>query len=143
MEDHCYERDSIYSFTGIKGYKGDLPCSLSLSLQFNTYLDRMRNMCKSSNRVGIALGQVKTTIMLSILVFAALGGAARAELPNDNRCFFQLNGQGATRGPVDQTRDGQNRVGSDLLLGSYTIDSNGGITDGRSRGCILACTLLR
>ncbi len=53
-------------------------------------------------------------------------------------CSFSLTASGGTSGVIAQLPDGQNRIGSTgLPAASYCLGSNGGITDGQGRGCIL------
>ncbi|KKY25165.1 putative gpi anchored cell wall protein [Phaeomoniella chlamydospora] len=75
--------------------------------------------------------------MKSIATVAALAGAAQAFVARDNTCCFHLTGSGSVGGTVGQLSDGQNRVGGSQSAATYCIDSNGGITDGTGRGCIL------
>jgi hypothetical protein len=76
--------------------------------------------------------------MKNVLAAALLAAGAEALVPRDQTCCFHLTADGGPGGPVDQLYDGQNRIGqSGLPEGSYCIDSNGGLTDGEGRGCIL------
>ncbi|KIA75464.1 GPI anchored cell wall protein [Aspergillus ustus] len=75
--------------------------------------------------------------MRNFATFAAFAAGANALVPRDNSCCFSLTASGGASGTVGQLDDGQNRIGGNLPPGQYCIDSNGSITDGSGRGCIL------
>ncbi|KAL2861801.1 ubiquitin 3 binding protein But2 C-terminal domain-containing protein [Aspergillus pseudodeflectus] len=75
--------------------------------------------------------------MRNFAAFAALAASANALVPRDTSCCFGLTASGEASGPVGQLDDGQNRIGGDLPAGQYCIDTDGSITDGNGRGCIL------
>ncbi|KAL1301990.1 hypothetical protein AAFC00_002444 [Neodothiora populina] len=68
-----------------------------------------------------------------------LGASAAALVPRD-QCCFSLTAAGGVSGSVGQLGDGQNRIaqsgGLDKQNGQYCL-SDGKITDGNGRGCIL------
>ncbi|OQD81038.1 hypothetical protein PENANT_c030G04659 [Penicillium antarcticum] len=69
---------------------------------------------------------------------AAFAAGAQALVARDDSCCFHLNASGDKTGPVGQLSDGQNRIGDDSLSpAQYCISSDGSITDGNGRGCIL------
>jgi hypothetical protein len=51
-------------------------------------------------------------------------------------CCFHLSASGAVTGTIGQLNDGQNRQGGPLSPAQYCI-TDGSITDGNGRGCIL------
>lgn len=65
-------------------------------------------------------------------LFAA---SASALVSRANPCCFGLTVNPG--GIVGQLADGQNRIGGGLPKGTFCIDSNGALTDGKGRGCIL------
>ncbi|KZF26270.1 hypothetical protein L228DRAFT_264689 [Xylona heveae TC161] len=67
----------------------------------------------------------------------ALALGANALVARDGNCCFHLTASGGESGTVGQLSDGQNRIGGGLSPATYCIDSNGGLTDGNGRGCIL------
>lgn len=74
---------------------------------------------------------------ISVLLLAA---GANALVSRGQPCCFHLNapGNGGPVGQVGQLGDGQNRLGqSGLPEGTYCLGPNGGVTDGKGRGCIL------
>jgi hypothetical protein len=75
--------------------------------------------------------------MRNFAAFAAFAASANALVPRDTSCCFGLTASGEASGPVGQLDDGQNRIGGDLPAGQYCIDTDGSITDGNGRGCIL------
>lgn len=79
--------------------------------------------------------------MRSFATFAAFAAGTNALVPRQTSgCCFHLTASGGASGPVGQLGDGQNRVGGDsasLPEGQYCISSDGSITDGSGRGCIL------
>ena len=72
-----------------------------------------------------------------VAVTLALAAGTNALVPRTGTCCFSLQASGGASGTVGQLTDGQNRIGGNLPAGSYCIGSNGGITDGAGRGCIL------
>lgn len=70
-------------------------------------------------------------------VAATLVASANALVGRDGSCCFHLSASGGASGSIGQLSDGQNRIGGGLPVGQYCIGSNGGITDGQGRGCIL------
>ncbi|KAJ5087574.1 hypothetical protein N7456_011190 [Penicillium angulare] len=73
--------------------------------------------------------------MKSVLTLAALSTTAQALISRGSSCCFHLS---SPSGPVGQLSDGQNRIGDDSLgTAEYCISSDGSITDGSGRGCIL------
>ncbi|KKY17393.1 putative gpi anchored cell wall [Phaeomoniella chlamydospora] len=78
---------------------------------------------------------MKTFTLASVL----LSAGANALVARDGTCCFGLTASGTkANGTVDQLGDGQNRVaGSGLEAGTFCIDSNGAITDGEGRGCLI------
>ncbi|KAL4770378.1 ubiquitin 3 binding protein But2 C-terminal domain-containing protein [Aspergillus nidulans var. acristatus] len=78
--------------------------------------------------------------MRNFAAFAAFAASAQALVSRDNSCCFHLTASGGASGPVGQLGDGQNRVGGDsgsLPEGQFCINTDGSITDGSGRGCIL------
>ncbi|RHZ53819.1 hypothetical protein CDV55_104116 [Aspergillus turcosus] len=75
--------------------------------------------------------------MKNFATLAALAVGANALVTRDNTCCFHLTASGGASGPIGQLDDGQNRVFGNLPEGQFCINSNGGITDGHGRGCIL------
>ncbi|KAL4744018.1 ubiquitin 3 binding protein But2 C-terminal domain-containing protein [Aspergillus similis] len=78
--------------------------------------------------------------MRNFAAFAAFAASAHAFVSRDTSCCFHLTASGGASGPVGQLGDGQNRVGGDsgsLPEGQFCINSDGSITDGSGRGCIL------
>ncbi|KAI7469061.1 hypothetical protein KC351_g13314 [Hortaea werneckii] len=73
--------------------------------------------------------------------FAAAGlalGASGAVLPRQQGCCFSLTASGGQSGTLWQLSDGQNRIGGGGGDDAqYCISSDGTITDGSGRGCIL------
>ncbi|KAI9715480.1 MAG: hypothetical protein M1812_005956 [Candelaria pacifica] len=70
-------------------------------------------------------------------VSLALAAGSNALVARQSTCCFHLSASGGETGNVGQLSDGQNRIGGGLPEGQYCIDSNGGLTDQSSRGCIL------
>lgn len=71
----------------------------------------------------------------NIAVFAA---SAQALVPRGGNCCFHLTASGGSSGSVGQLSDGQNRIGDNSLpAAQFCISSDGSITDGNGRGCIL------
>lgn len=76
--------------------------------------------------------------MKNFVTVAAFAAGANALVGRSNSCCFSLNASGGVSGTLGQLSDGQNRIGDDSLgPAQYCIDSNGAITDGNGRGCIL------
>ena len=76
--------------------------------------------------------------MKNFVTVAAFAAGANALVGRSNSCCFSLNASGGASGTLGQLSDGQNRIGDDSLSpAQYCIDSNGAITDGNGRGCIL------
>jgi hypothetical protein len=74
--------------------------------------------------------------MKSSIAFAAFAASANALIGRTDSCCFHLMAPNGT--PVGQLSDGQNRIGdSSLPKAEYCISSDGAITDGNGRGCIL------
>ncbi|KAJ5273166.1 hypothetical protein N7478_008291 [Penicillium angulare] len=73
--------------------------------------------------------------MKSVLTLATLSATAQALVSRGDSCCFHLS---SPSGPVGQLSDGQNRIGDNSLdAAEYCISSDGSITDGNGRGCIL------
>ena len=79
--------------------------------------------------------KMKTFVLGSLLLSAGVS----ALVARDGTCCFGINASGSgASGTVGQLTDGQTRVGgSGLNAGTFCIDTNGGITDGQGRGCII------
>lgn len=76
--------------------------------------------------------------MKSFMTLLASATAANALVSRGGSCCFHLDASGGASGSVGQLSDGQNRIGDDSLQpAQFCIDSNGAITDGNGRGCIL------
>ncbi|ODM23038.1 hypothetical protein SI65_00627 [Aspergillus cristatus] len=76
--------------------------------------------------------------MKNFVTVAAFAAGANALVGRSSSCCFSLNASGGASGTLGQLSDGQNRIGDDSLSpAQYCIDSNGAITDGNGRGCIL------
>ncbi|PTU24130.1 hypothetical protein P175DRAFT_0527582 [Aspergillus ochraceoroseus IBT 24754] len=75
--------------------------------------------------------------MKNFATFAAFAAGANALVSRDNSCCFHITASGKTSGTVGQLGDGQNRIGGGLPEAQFCLDSNGGITDGSGRGCII------
>ncbi|KAJ5930326.1 hypothetical protein N7466_005819 [Penicillium verhagenii] len=74
--------------------------------------------------------------MKAFITFAALAAGVDALVGRTDSCCFQLTGPNGS--PVGQLSDGQNRIGdSSLAAAEFCISSDGSITDGSGRGCIL------
>ncbi|CAD0095326.1 unnamed protein product [Aureobasidium vineae] len=76
-------------------------------------------------------------------VYTTLGfafGASAATLTARDQCCFSLTAAGGKSGAVGELSDGQTRIGQtaglDIGNANFCL-SNGGITDGNGRGCIL------
>ena len=75
--------------------------------------------------------------MRTFAAIAALAiGVNAAVMERNDKCCFGLSASGGVSGQVGQLDDGQNRVGGGHPPGHYCL-SNGGLTDGHGRGCIL------
>ncbi|KAL4784826.1 ubiquitin 3 binding protein But2 C-terminal domain-containing protein [Aspergillus varians] len=75
--------------------------------------------------------------MRNFVTVAAFAAGANALVSRDTSCCFHITASGEASGPVGQLGDGQNRIGGGLPEGQFCIDSDGSITDGSGRGCIL------
>ncbi|KAJ5110418.1 hypothetical protein N7532_000953 [Penicillium argentinense] len=76
--------------------------------------------------------------MKSFITVAALAAGSNALVSRGDNCCFHLDPSGDSTGFVGQLSDGQNRIGDNRLSpAQFCIDSNGAITDGNGRGCIL------
>ncbi|KAL2818805.1 ubiquitin 3 binding protein But2 C-terminal domain-containing protein [Aspergillus cavernicola] len=75
--------------------------------------------------------------MRNLATLAAFAASANALVPRQSGCCFSLSASGEASGSVGQLGDGQNRIGGDLPAGQFCINSDGSITDGSGRGCIL------
>ncbi|KAL4922549.1 ubiquitin 3 binding protein But2 C-terminal domain-containing protein [Aspergillus aurantiobrunneus] len=75
--------------------------------------------------------------MRNFATFAAFAAGANALVPRDTSCCFHITASGEASGPVGQLGDGQNRIGGNLPEGQFCVNSDGSITDGSGRGCIL------
>ncbi|KAK2761296.1 hypothetical protein FQN54_001818 [Arachnomyces sp. PD_36] len=76
--------------------------------------------------------------MRTFTTVAAFASAANALVSRSDCCCFGLSATGSESGPIGQLDDGQCRVyGGGLPHGEFCIDSEGGIKDGKGRGCIL------
>lgn len=76
--------------------------------------------------------------MQSFFNIAAFAACAQALVPRGGSCCFHLTASGGSSGSVGQLSDGQNRIGDNSLSAAqYCISSDGSITDGNGRGCIL------
>jgi hypothetical protein len=74
--------------------------------------------------------------MKGFITFAAFTVGANALIGRTDSCCFHLAAPDGT--PVGQLSDGQNRIGDDSLpAAEFCITSDGSITDGNGRGCIL------
>ncbi|KAJ5807022.1 hypothetical protein N7474_010614 [Penicillium riverlandense] len=73
--------------------------------------------------------------MKGFVTLAAFAAGTHALVGRGGSCCFQLN---SPSGPVGQLSDGQNRIGDQTLPpAQFCISSDGSITDGSGRGCIL------
>jgi len=72
-----------------------------------------------------------------VTTLALLVAGANALVGRDGTCCFSLTASGGASGTLGQLSDGQNRIGGGLPAAQYCIGSNGGLTDGSGRGCIL------
>ena len=76
--------------------------------------------------------------MKSFITFAALAASAQGLTGRTTNCCFHLTASGGASGTVGQLSDGQNRIGDNTLSpAQFCISSDGSITDGSGRGCIL------
>lgn len=76
--------------------------------------------------------------MRNFITLAAFAAGSNALVSRTDSCCFSLTSSGGASGKLGQLGDGQNRIGDDSLQpAQYCIDSNGAITDGKGRGCIL------
>lgn len=76
--------------------------------------------------------------MRNFITLAAFAAGSNALVSRTDSCCFSLTSSGGASGKLGQLGDGQNRIGDDgLQPAQYCIDSNGAITDGKGRGCIL------
>jgi hypothetical protein len=81
--------------------------------------------------------------MRTFTTVAAFASAANALVSRSETCCFGLSASGSESGPIGQLDDGQCRIyGGGLPRGQFCIDSQGGITDGKGRGCILTRTYI-
>lgn len=72
------------------------------------------------------------------MTLVASAAGAHALVTRGDTCCFSLTASGEASGTVGQLSDGQNRIGDNSLSpAQFCIDSNGAITDGNGRGCIL------
>jgi hypothetical protein len=71
------------------------------------------------------------------LAVVALAAGTNALIARGGSCCFHLTASGGVSGSIGQLSDGQNRIGGELPVAQYCIDSNGGLTDQAGRGCIL------
>ncbi|KAE8314550.1 ubiquitin 3 binding protein But2 C-terminal domain-containing protein [Aspergillus transmontanensis] len=77
--------------------------------------------------------------MKSLFVtLAAFAASTQALTGRTTNCCFHLTASGGASGTVGQLTDGQNRIGDhSLSTAQFCISSDGSITDGSGRGCIL------
>jgi hypothetical protein len=76
--------------------------------------------------------------MKNAYTLAAFAAGAQALVARGDSCCFHLDASGDMTGSVGQLSDGQNRIGDGSLSpAQYCISSDGSITDGNGRGCIL------
>jgi hypothetical protein len=76
--------------------------------------------------------------MKNFYTLAAFAAGANALVPRGGSCCFHLDASGGMTGSVGQLSDGQNRIGDNSLSpAQFCISSDGSITDGNGRGCIL------
>lgn len=76
--------------------------------------------------------------MKGFMTLVASAAGAQALVSRGDSCCFHLDASGGASGSVGQLSDGQNRIGDNSLSpAQYCIDSNGALTDGNGRGCIL------
>lgn len=76
---------------------------------------------------------MKGFITLATFIANAHALAGRSQV-----CCFHLTASGGASGEVGQLSDGQNRIGDNSLSpAEFCISSDGSITDGSGRGCIL------
>lgn len=76
--------------------------------------------------------------MRSFMTLVACAASVNALVSRDGSCCFHLDASGGASGTLGQLSDGQNRIGDNSLSpAQFCIDSNGAITDGNGRGCIL------
>jgi hypothetical protein len=76
--------------------------------------------------------------MKGFMTLVASAAGVHALVNRGDSCCFHLTASGGASGPVGQLSDGQNRIGDNSLSpAEFCIDSNGAITDGNGRGCIL------
>ncbi|KAJ5809528.1 uncharacterized protein N7503_001746 [Penicillium pulvis] len=76
--------------------------------------------------------------MKGFITLATFVANAHALLGRSQTCCFHLTASGGASGDVGQLSDGQNRIGdSSLSPAEFCISSDGSITDGSGRGCIL------
>ncbi|KAJ5991128.1 hypothetical protein N7499_011672 [Penicillium canescens] len=76
--------------------------------------------------------------MKNFYTLAAFAAGANALVSRDGSCCFHLDASGAMTGSVGQLSDGQNRIGDNSLSpAQFCISSDGSVTDGNGRGCIL------
>lgn len=72
--------------------------------------------------------------MKSYITLAAFAAGTQALVSRTGSCCFHLTSNGS---PVGQLSDGQNRIGDNSLPEGEFCISDGSITDGSGRGCIL------
>ncbi|KAJ5174387.1 uncharacterized protein N7482_000264, partial [Penicillium canariense] len=76
--------------------------------------------------------------MKSFFTLAAFAVGTHALASRAASCCFHLTASGGSSGSVGQLSDGQNRIGDNSLSpAEFCISSDGSITDGSGRGCIL------
>ncbi|KAE8362443.1 ubiquitin 3 binding protein But2 C-terminal domain-containing protein [Aspergillus caelatus] len=76
--------------------------------------------------------------MKNFIILAALAASAQGLMGRTTNCCFHLTASGGASGTVGQLSDGQNRIGDNTLSpAQFCISSDGSITDGSGRGCIL------
>ncbi|OJJ40895.1 hypothetical protein ASPWEDRAFT_47606 [Aspergillus wentii DTO 134E9] len=75
--------------------------------------------------------------MKTFVTLAAFAAGTNALVSRGNSCCFHMTAAGGASGTIGQLSDGQSRVYGNLSPADFCIDSQGGVTDGHGRGCII------
>lgn len=79
------------------------------------------------------------TRFIGAAAFAAAASAAALRRGDMNGCGFHIKSSGGLDCTMGQFEDGQNRLNGSYPVATYYF-SNGGITDGNGRPCIVTTT---
>ncbi|KAH8700234.1 ubiquitin 3 binding protein But2 C-terminal domain-containing protein [Talaromyces proteolyticus] len=73
--------------------------------------------------------------MKTVFAVTACIATANALVTQNATCCFNMTVSGTSSGRLGQIDDGQTRLGNSTLASQFCIDSSGGITDAKHRGC--------